>query len=336
MTSPAGWTFRRGPIDVDAAGGLLSLAYPDRIGSPRGAARGRFRLRTGSGAWVATTDGLAGAELIVVADTDGKRKDARIRVGAPLTADELMRRHGDDVQVSSHLEWDKKRDDLVWRRRRTLDQLDLGVVVERPDPGPDVVDALVDRARSTKLAVLGWEGPGRLLQARVRFLREHLGDEWPDLSDDVLLGELDDWLPAFLPQAVGRRDLEALDMDMVLRTRLDFDQQFDLDRLAPSHWSLPTGRSAPIDYDGEQPAIDARVQELFGERSHPTIADGVVPLARPAAVAGRPPGPDHVGPPRVLDDVVGRTSARTWPAGIPSTTGPTIRAPLALTGADRT
>jgi ATP-dependent helicase HrpB len=310
-----------GTIDVDAAGGLLSLAYPDRIGSPRGAARGRFRLRTGSGAWVATTDGLAGAELIVVADTDGKRKDARIRVGAPLTADELMRRHGEDVQVSSHLEWDKKRDDLVWRRRRTLDQLDLGIVVERPEPGPEVVDSLVDRARSTKLAVLGWKGPGRLLQARVRFLREHLGDEWPDLSDDVLLGELDDWLPAFLPQAVGRRDLEALDMDMVLRTRLDFDQQFDLDRLAPSHWSLPTGRSAPIDYDGEQPAIDARVQELFGERSHPTIADGVVPLLvrllspadRPVQITSDLPAFWTTSWEDVRKDMAGRYPKHDWP-----------------------
>ena len=310
-----------GTIDVEAAGGLLSLAYPDRIGAPRGAARGRFRLRTGSGAWVALTDGLAAAELIVVADTDGKRKDARIRVGAPLSAEELMVRHGEDIQVSSTLEWDKKRDDLVWRRRRTLDQLDLGVVVERPDPGPEVVDALVDRVRRTKLEGLGWGRPGRLLQARVRFLREQLGDRWPDLADDVLLDELDDWLPPFLPQAVGRRDLEALDMDMVLRTRLDFDQQFDLERLAPTHWSLPSGRSVPVDYDGEQPAIDARVQELFGASSHPTVADGAVPLLvrllspadRPVQITSDLPMFWATSWADVRKDMAGRYPKHEWP-----------------------
>ena len=310
-----------GSIDVEAAGGLLSLAYPDRIGTPRGAARGRFRLRTGSGAWVAPTDELARAELIVVADTDGKRKDARIRVGAPLTTEALLHRHGDDIRVSSTLEWDKQRDDLVRRRRRTLDQLDLGVAVERPDPGPDVVDALVDRVRRTKLRVLGWEPGGRLLQARVRFLRQHLGDEWPDLGDDVLLDELDDWLPGFLPRAVGRRDLEGLDMDMVLRTRLDFDRQFDLDRLAPSSWSLPTGRTAPIDYDGEQPSIDARVQELFGERSHPTVADGAVPLLvrllspadRPVQITSDLPTFWSTSWAEVRKDMAGRYPKHEWP-----------------------
>ncbi|MFA9564353.1 MAG: ATP-dependent helicase C-terminal domain-containing protein, partial [Acidimicrobiales bacterium] len=310
-----------GSIDVDAAGGLLSLAYPDRIGAPRGAARGRFRLRTGSGAWVATTDGLAASELIVVADTDGRRTDARIRVAAPLTADELMLRHGDDIQVTSTLEWDKKRDDLVWRRRRTLDQLDLGVVVERPGPGPEVIDALVDRVRRTKLELLGWEPRGRLLQARIAFLRDRLGERWPDLSDRALLDDLDTWLPPFLPQAVGRRDLEALDMDMVLRTRLDFDQQVELDRLAPSGWSLPSGRSVTVDYDGEQPAIEARVQEFFGATEHPTVADGAVPLLvrllspadRPVQITSDLPAFWTTSWADVRKDMAGRYPKHDWP-----------------------
>jgi ATP-dependent helicase HrpB len=184
-----------------------------------------------------------------------------------------------------------------------------------------VIDALVERVRRTKLGVLGWEPRGRWLQARVQFLRDRLGERWPDVSDAVLLEDLDGWLPPFLPQAVGRRDLEALDMDMVLRTRLDFDQQFDLDRLAPSHWLLPSGRSASIDYDGEQPAIEARVQEFFGERSHPTVADGTAPLRlrllspadRPVQITSDLPTFWSTSWADVRKDMAGRYPKHEWP-----------------------
>ncbi len=317
-----------GSIDSEAAGGLLSLAYPDRIGAPRGAARGRFRLRTGSGAWVDPEDGLARAELIVVADTDGKRSDARIRVGAPLTTDELMERHGDDIDETRTLEWDKSRNNLVRRRRRSLDQLDLGVVAEKPTPGPEVVDALVERVRKEKLRPLGWDPHGRTIQARLGFLRDRVGERWPDVSDAVLLAELDEWLPPFLPRAVGRADLESLDMDMVLRTRLDFDLQLELDRLAPATWTLPSGRTVRLGYD-DQPTIEARVQELYGETTHPTVADGAVPIVvrllspadRPVQITSDLPTFWETSWSDVRKEMAGRYPKHDWPED-PASAGP--------------
>ena len=175
--------------------------------------------------------------------------------------------------------------------------------------------------RHTKLKILGWEPHGRLLQERIAFLRDRLGAGWPDLSDRALLDDLDAWLPPFLPQAVGRRDLEALDMDMVLRTRLEFDQQFELDHLVPSSWTLPTGRSVPIDYAGDQPVIEARVQELFGETEHPTVADGTVPLLvrllspadRPVQITSDLPTFWATSWDDVRKDMAGRYPKHDWP-----------------------
>ncbi len=52
-----------------------------------------------------------------------------------------------------------------------------------------------------------------------------------------------------------------------------------LEAEAPTHFTAPTGSRLPIDYGAEGgPQVEVRVQELFGLKSHPTIAGGRVPL----------------------------------------------------------
>ena len=56
------------------------------------------------------------------------------------------------------------------------------------------------------------------------------------------------------------------------------DLQRDLDRLAPTHFKTPAGSNLPIRYDGDEPVLAVRVQELFGLTRHPALAGGKVPL----------------------------------------------------------
>jgi len=91
-----------------------------------------------------------------------------------------------------------------------------------------------------------------------------------------LIATVDEWLAPFLPGAVGRADLEQLDVAMVLRSQLPWPEGADLDQTAPAQLVLPSGRSAPIDYSGEQPDAFVRVQDLFGVTVHPTA--GGVPI----------------------------------------------------------
>ena len=51
-----------------------------------------------------------------------------------------------------------------------------------------------------------------------------------------------------------------------------------LDQLTPSHFETPLGRRVPIDYDGEAPGIEVRLQELFGVTVHPTVGPKRLPL----------------------------------------------------------
>ncbi len=268
----------RSPVDSRLAGALLAAGFPDRIAKARESGRGRFRLRAGTGAWVAESDVLAGEDLLVVADIDGNRKEGRIRMAAAVDLADLDHL-GPEVEIVDTLRWDRHRNDLVRRVERRLGGLELASSDERPAPGPATVDALVERARATRLTDLGWSDAARQLQGRLGFLRHHDGDHWPDVSDPHLMATIDDWLPPFLTAAIGRADLRRLDMAMVIGTWLGFDIATELDRLAPRTVDLPSGRTVGLDYSSTELAVvSVRVQEVYGTTSTPSVLGGRLPL----------------------------------------------------------
>jgi len=209
-----------------------------------------------------------------VAEVDGRRRNGRIRLAAPLGTAQLDEVAGHQVDEHARMVWDSERDDLVARVERRLGRLRLGVVERRPPAGTATITALVDRVRSTNLAALSWTDAARSLQARVGFLRAVLGDPWPDVSDAALRRHLDDWLTPVLTTAgaTGRTDLERVDLVRVLRAMVPAEVAGDLDRLAPPAATVPSGRRVSLDYGGGAAPGDPPV--LAGGRVAAVPQDG--------------------------------------------------------------
>jgi len=274
---------------------------------------------------VADDDPLATAEFLVAADVDGKRSGARVRLGAAVEAFEIAGVM-DDVVEDRRLLWDADRNDLVVRIERRLDALRLGEEVQAAEPGADTTAALLSRVRSTKLGALTWSAAATQLRARVALLSDVFGpgepgQGWPDLSDRTLIDTLEDWLAPYLGQATGRSDLDRLDLAVLLRSRLPWPHGADLDRLAPTTWTLPGGRGAAIDYTADRPTVSVRVQDVFGVSRHPTVAGGRVPLTvallspadRPVQVTADLPGFWAGSWSEVRRDLAGRYPKHRWP-----------------------
>ncbi len=304
-------------IDADRAGGALLHAFPDRLAARR--RPGQFQLRTGSGAWLPDTDPLAHEEFLVAADLDGRRDRSRIRLAAALDADDVANTFGDHVDEKVVLEWDGGRDDLVERVERRLGSMQLGATTRRPMAGEATTAALMDRVRATRLAILGWSATTIALRERVEFLHRSAGDPWPDWSVAALEATLDDWLAPYLPGAIGRRDLEQVDLAMVLRSQLPWPQGADLDEIAPRHLDLPNGRSVPIDYSADQPVARVRVQDMFGTTVHPRAGGRAIvlhllsPADRPIQITADLPGFWGGSWAEVRKDLAGRYPKHRWP-----------------------
>jgi ATP-dependent helicase HrpB len=316
--------------EVDAAhtGSVLALGYPDRVAARR-SQLGQFQLRTGSGAWVSKDDPLAREDFVVAADLDGNRTSARIRLAAGLDADELEMALAHHVTRRETLAWDRERNDLVLRVETRLASMSLGDRVRRPLPGPDTTAALVQRVANTRLGALDMALADGL-RARLGFARAHdPAGGWPDTGDRHLLATLDDWLAPYLVHAVGRDDLERLDVAMLVSNLLTWDQQVRLAELAPATLTTPNGRQIPIDYARDHPTASVRVQDLFGVTTHPALADGTVPVTlellspadRPIQVTADLPGFWAGSWAEVRREMAGRYPKHQWPAD-PSTAAP--------------
>ena len=177
---------RRAGIQFDV--GAIEPDLTGRLCSP-GSRTGWRATTAGSVPDAHRNDGVAGGRRSAV--TSRVRRSRRSRWTAGRRADPA--RGGDRRRRSRHaarrcrrarrLTWDRDRDDLVLRIERRLDALALGEEVHVPTPGDDTVDALVDRVRATKLAVLTWSSAAEQVRARVAFLRREGGGEaspWPD------------------------------------------------------------------------------------------------------------------------------------------------------------
>ena len=306
--------------DTQPAALHLAEAFPDRIAMQRGG-RGKFLMANGRGAVIAETERLAGAAYAVIADLTGSAARARVMAAAELTGSALD--HVLKLHATSGEECRFDRAALAVRARR-VHRLGAIVLSETPIPHPGGEAArlaFLEGISEVGVAVLPFSKAAGHLRERVGFLRRSLGEEWPDMSDDGLAVTLSDWLLPFLGDATAVRALDPGLLTQALTSLLDPRQQREIEKLAPTHYEAPTGSHVPIRYDGDEPVIAIRVQELFGETAHPAIAGGRVPLVleltspahRPLQTTRDLPGFWRGSWADVRADMRGRYPRHPWP-----------------------
>ncbi|SDH81583.1 ATP-dependent helicase HrpB [Roseospirillum parvum] len=325
---------------MELAGRLLALAYPDRIARRRpGGTDGpaRWLLSGGKGARLAEGDPLETHDWLVAANLEGGSGDVRIRLAAPLSrADAEALAPPDETPV---IAWDAAKGAVTAHRERRLGAIVLG---RRPLPDPDpeaVRAAFLDGLRSAGLKALPWSKSASHLRDRLAFLAAHQPEAgWPDVSDGALLDSLEDWLGPFLPaQARALADLAGLDLAAALKARVGWPLAGDVDAQAPPHVTLPTGREARLDYPPEGPTLAVKLQEMFGAAQGPALLDGRVPVrlallspaGRPLQVTTDLAGFWKGSYAQVRGEMRGRYPKHPWPEN-PATAAPTRRTKGAL------
>lgn len=260
-------------------GGLLALAFPDRIGRQRPGGEGRFTLTNGRGAHFAEPQSLAGQELIVAVDLEDRERDARIRLAAPLTREAINELMGERLERADSIGWNAREAAVLARRVLKLDGLVLEERALPEVPRQEAKAAMLEGIRQLGIESLPWSREARDLQARVAFVRG-LGrdfERFPDLADAALARSISEWLGPWLEGVTRREHLARVPLLDALLARLSWDERRELEALAPSHLTVPSGSRVRIDYFHE-PAVAVRLQEVFGLEATPRIGGGRVPL----------------------------------------------------------
>jgi ATP-dependent helicase HrpB len=270
---------RGGAGSSGSVGGLLALAFPDRIGRRRAGGDGRFTLTNGRGAHFGEPQPLSRQELIVAVDLDDRERDARIRLAAPIRREDIDELMSSRLVRSDSVEWNEREQAVLARRVLRLDGLVLEESALPEVPREEAHAAMLEGVRQLGIESLPWSREARDLQARVAFVRR-LGrdyERWPDLADAALAASIADWLAPWLDGITRRGHLARVPLLDALLARLSWDERRQLDALAPTHLSVPSGSRIHVDYaDESAPAVAVRLQEVFGLETTPRIGGGRV------------------------------------------------------------
>ena len=306
----------------------VALAYPDRIGLRRkDDTVARYLLSGGKGAVLPQGGPLSGARLIVATDLDGDPREAGIRQAIALPDDEFRELLADRIHWRDSVEWNR-REGRVYARRRQM----FGALVLDDRPWPQAPEKMLAAAalEGVRLIGLPWLPAARRFRARITLAADK---GWPDVSDAALMNAAEEWLLPYLGKVRTEADLRSLDLTPALKAMLSWDQQATLDRLAPASFTTPMGRAVPIDYDGDHPSIEVRLQEMFGVTRHPVVGQHRLPLRvtllspaqHPVQVTLDLPGFWANSYGDVRKDMRGQYPRHPWPED-PSVAEPTLRA----------
>jgi ATP-dependent helicase HrpB len=314
------------------AGRLLIHAFPDRIALQRGG-RGRFVMANGRGAEIAETERLASSTMLVIADLTGRAAQARILSAAEVTRGDVEAELPGAIRTDDQTFFDRQSKQVRARRATRLGAI---VFDETPLPRPSgeaVTRALAEGIKEMGLDQLPFSKEAMQLRERIGFLYRSIGAPWPDMSDAALMSRMEDWFIPYQADARGLSDISAGGLSNGLMALVPHELQRDLSRLAPTHFEAPTGQRHPIQYDGEEPTLTIRVQELFGLKAHPVIAGGRLsllleltsPAHRPIQTTRDLPGFWAGSWKDVRADMRGRYPRHPWPER-PEEAPPTTRA----------
>lgn len=279
---------------------VIALAYPDRIAQLRSVQSSSaqpctYKLAHGSGIELQRDSELQGKAWLAVATLTGGQPN-RVRLAAELTEQDLEKlvelcpwllqeRLEISWQDEGHLkaERQQKLGDIIWRRKpiQQLSAADWQAAWRSFFKRGTAAQSGSQQA--SQLAALNWTDENIQLRRRITLLRQTFPeDHWPDTSDDALIERMDDWLMPYLTEAKHQKHLKQLPLTHMLLSLLEWHQREQLDQLAPTHWTVPSGSRIRLEYqeDARQspPVLAVKLQEMLGYEQQPSILNGRLPL----------------------------------------------------------
>lgn len=237
----------------------LLLAYPDRVAS-RGEGRS-YRLCEGGGATLAPASRVK-ADLVLALDADAKGASVSIRLASALEPEWLLEAFPDRIGEQEAFEFNEARGRVERISGLWFGEACLDATRRMAEPGDEGAAALLAERLLRKVP----EALDHLLD-RATFLGASRPDfGWPER--DALRARLAHRACLLTASLAGA---EASDWTWVFTEELGTEAAKQLGKLAPEAVQLPK-RRVKVEYGGERPWIESRLQDFLGLKEGPSLA----------------------------------------------------------------
>lgn len=275
--------FNKTPIDNSTPdpytlGALIANAYPERIAQDIDGC-GKYRLAQGGTAKLPQEDILASHNWIAIASMNAA--SGNVFLAAPLNVKDLEPM----TRIKENISWDSKQGCLLMQQEKRIGSIVLSSKPISQLDNSTIYKLICEIAPKEGLSIFDFSEEVEKLQIRISTVATwHPELDIPDLSTNEVLRRSDEWVP-FFAESNGKpmttaNEMKKIDMKSVIWSLLSYDQQQEIERLAPSHITVPTGSKIRVDYrvGAEAPVLCVRLQECFGLTDTPCVNDGKQPV----------------------------------------------------------
>lgn len=247
----------------------LMTAYSDRVCRRRDPLKSTALMLGGRGVKLAEESAVTEAEFFVAVElVETGKSDALVRQASAIDPSWLAQNH---VITSIDVTFDSARSKVVAFKRKTFFDLLLEEsVVAMPqdlDAGAVLAKGLLDNKIDLSAIV---DDDSKQLLARIDSLSKAMPElNLPQLPAEPWLEFLDEWCSGLS----SLNELKARSLSSIIQGRFTYEQMQILDKEAPEKILVPSGSQIKLIYEiGKPPVLAARIQELFGMKETPRIA----------------------------------------------------------------
>lgn len=290
---------------------LISIltGYPDRVAHRRRSAKeaqqaeDELLIAGGGAATLSPESVVRRAEFLVAVDAEERRASSGkrggrtvVRLASAIEPEWLLDFFTDRIDETTEVEWNAQGERVEVVERLVYDGLvlnerRLNEAVNSAETSAKVTRVLADAAQSAGVqAFVDGETIDRFL-TRVEFMARTIAEaDFPVLSEDdvrAALIRLCEGKHSFVELREAARGGGLMNE---LRQKLSHEQLRMLGAMAPERVTLAGGRQVKVNYERRQaPWVASRLQDFFGMREGPKIADGrIAVVLHLLAPNGRP------------------------------------------------
>jgi ATP-dependent helicase HrpB len=247
---------------------LLAHAFSDRIGYRQDS--GRYRLN--SGISVESQSTIKSQWALFPMINPKPKGHSGIGIALQLSADEQRALSQEQTQlVFKNNNWQIHNQ---WRMGGVVISEQFSAVAN-----DKIASLLIDYIREDiakkSLLQMHWSNNAERLLQRARFIQTQDLLDLPDLSDQILVNSLEQWLMPFL---TAQSRIDQLPWLQAMEFYLGYENCQAIAQCLPEKIELPSGRSITVEFSAEGvPQVSAKLQEFFGCEQL-QLAGGKLPL----------------------------------------------------------
>lgn len=271
-------------LDTQYSGVLLAFAYPDRIAKQRNNNVASYLLSNGKGAVIPAHLQQHSYEYLVIANLNAppgrEQAEATIYLAAEITELQIEDYFIDLIQHEEKVEWSEIQQRVDVKQTSRIGKLVLRESISPTKNKQAIHTCLLEGIKSVGIQCLNWSAKASSLKQRVCFINHHLNKQGvqiilPDFNDEALLNSMSDWLLPYLSSENSIKQCQKLDVSVLLKNMLSWQQQQLINELAAEKLTMPSGSAIAVDYsDVNQPVLAVRLQEVFGMYETPELLNG--------------------------------------------------------------